>query len=170
MEEEEENEESEEHERPTWDEYFTAMCRTVRLRATCDRGRNGVVIVKGKRILTTGYVGSPAGMPHCDDAGHIIKETKHEDGRISKHCLRTTHAEINAITQAAKEGISIDEGIMYTLLEPCLHCAKAIINSGIKKVICEKKYHEALDARDLFEKAGIEVQYLTNELMEYDEQ
>jgi len=165
-----EHEEDEEHERPTWDEYFIAMCKTVRLRETCDLGKNAAVIVKGKRILTTGYVGSPTGMPHCDDVGHIIKEIKHGDGRISKHCLRTTHAEINAITQAAKEGIAVDDCTMYTLLEPCLHCAKAIINSGIKKIICEKKYREASEAMDLFQKAGVEVKYFTDELLEYDGQ
>src|SRR3989338_5863030 len=107
---------------------------------------------------------------HEEDVGHIIKEIKHGDGRISKHCLRTTHAEINAITQAAKEGIAVDDCTMYTLLEPCLHCAKAIINSGIKKIICEKKYREASEAMDLFQKAGVEVKYFTDELLEYDGQ
>lgn len=156
--------------RPSWDEYFIEICKAVRQRATCDRGRNGAVIVRNKQILTTGYVGSPAGMPHCDEVGHIIKEVKHEGGRITKHCLRTTHAELNAITQAAKTGVSLNEATIYTLLEPCLHCAKAIVNSGIKRVVCEKKYHDALEAQNIFENAGVELVYLTNELMKYDEQ
>ncbi|MFH1290255.1 MAG: cell division protein DedD, partial [Nanoarchaeota archaeon] len=78
-----------ENKRPSWDEYFMNVAHSVRERATCDRGRAGCVIVKDKRILTTGYVGSPAGLAHCDEAGHIIKELKHEDGSITKHCLRT---------------------------------------------------------------------------------
>ncbi len=156
--------------RPTWDEYFIGICKAVRERATCDRGRNGVVIVKGKQILTTGYVGSPAGMPHCDEVGHIIKEIKHEDGRVTKHCLRTTHAEINAIAQAAKTGIALDKGTLYTLLEPCLGCAKAIVNCGIEKVVCEKKYHDALEAKEVFRNAGVDLVYLTDEVLKYDEQ
>ncbi len=156
--------------RPTWDEYFIGICKAIRERATCDRGRNGVVIVKGKQILTTGYVGSPAGMPHCDEVGHIIKEVKHEDGRLTKHCLRTTHAEINAIAQAAKTGIALNESTVYTLLEPCLGCAKAIVNTGVKKVVCEKKYHDAIEAKEVFKNAGVEMVYLTEDLMEYDEQ
>lgn len=159
-----------EKKRPTWDEYFIEICKAVRSRATCDRGRNGVVIAKDKQILTTGYVGSPPGIPHCDDVGHSIKETIHEDGTITKHCLRTTHAEINAITQAAKKGTSIDGATLYTLLEPCFHCAKAIVNSGIKRVVCEKKYHVAQEARDLFLKAGVEHVHLTGELEIYDNQ
>jgi len=158
------------NQRPSWDEYFIKICQAVRERATCDRGRNGVVIVKDKQILTTGYVGSPAGQPHCDEIGHIIKETKHQDGKITKHCLRTTHAEINAITQAAKKGISIDGATLFTLLEPCLHCAKAITNSGIKRVVCEKEYHDASEARELFQKAGVEQVHLTNETMKYENQ
>jgi dCMP deaminase len=154
--------------RPSWDEYFIEICKAVRSRATCDRGRNGVVIVKGKQILTTGYVGSPIGMPHCDDVGHIIKETKHEDGRVTKHCLRTTHAEINAITQAAKLGVALDGATLYSLLEPCLHCAKAIVNSGIKRVVCEKRYHDAIEAQEIFQKAGVEHVHLTNEIQVYD--
>lgn len=155
--------------RPSWDEYFVEICRAVRSRATCDRGRNGAVIVKNKQILTTGYVGSPAGMPHCDEVGHIIKEVKHETGEVSKHCLRTTHAEINAITQAAKLGVAIDGATLYTLLQPCLACAKAIVNSGIKRVVCEKHYHVGQEAEELLTKAGVEQHFLTSEMMQYSE-
>jgi dCMP deaminase len=155
--------------RPSWDEYFIEICRVVRTRATCDRGRNGVVVVKDKRILVTGYVGSPPGFSHCDDAGHIIEEVKHDDGSVTKHCVRSTHAEVNAITQAAKQGISLDGGTLYTLLEPCFACAKAIVGAGIKRVVCEKKYHVAEKTRELFAKAGIEHVHLTGEMMVYDE-
>src|SRR3989344_6849014 len=94
------------HKRPSWDEYFLALADMVGSRGTCDRGRSGCVIARDKRILTTGYVGSPAGLPHCDEVGHIIHEVKHESGRLSSHCVRTIHAEENAIHQAAKLGIS----------------------------------------------------------------
>lgn len=155
--------------RPSWDEYFIEICKAVRSRATCDRGRNGVVIAKNKQILTTGYVGSPAGQPHCDEVGHIIKETKHETGEISKHCLRTSHAEINAIAQAAKLGIAVEDATLYTLLQPCLHCSKAIVNAGIKRIVCEKRYHVGKEAEELLKKADVEQNFITNEIMEYGE-
>src|SRR3989344_2355826 len=98
----------ESNKRPSWDEYFMQIAEAVGKRATCDRGRSGAIIVKDKHILATGYVGSPKGLPHCDDVGHLIKEVKHENGDITKHCLRTSHAEMNAICQAAKQGVSIE--------------------------------------------------------------
>lgn len=161
--------EKEKNKRPSWDEYFIGICKAVRERATCDRGRNGVVIARNKRLLTTGYVGSPAGLPHCDDVGHIIKELKHEDGRVSKHCLRTIHAEMNAITQAANHGISLNNATLYTLLQPCATCAKAIINCGIKRIVCEKRYHEGGEAEELLKKAGIQQEFITNEMETYQE-
>src|SRR3989344_6936165 len=88
--------------RPSWDEYFINIANEVSKRATCDRGKSGCVIVKDKHILTTGYVGSPAGLPHCDEVGHLFKTTTHENGKITQHCMRTTHAEQNAICQSAK--------------------------------------------------------------------
>src|SRR3989338_8679899 len=99
--------------RPTWDEYFMEIAQAVARRATCDRGRSGCVIVRNKQILVTGYVGAPAGLPHCDEVGHQIKTVTHEDGHVSQHCMRTTHAEQNAIVQAAKLGVAIDKGILY---------------------------------------------------------
>ncbi len=157
-------------ERPTWDEYFISICKAVRLRATCNRGRNGAVIAKDKRLLATGYVGSPSGMPHCDDVGHIMLKVVHENGKETKHCARTIHAELNAITQAAKDGIQLNGSTIYTLMEPCAYCAKAIINSGIKKVVSEKKYHGADESRSLFKGAGVEVNYMTDEVAEYEDQ
>ncbi|HWS49060.1 MAG TPA: hypothetical protein VN174_03360, partial [Candidatus Methanoperedens sp.] len=88
--------------RPSWDEYFLELADAVSKRATCDRGRSGCVIVRDKRILVTGYVGSPAGLPHCDEVGHLMKTMVNEDGSKSDHCVRTVHAEQNAICQAAK--------------------------------------------------------------------
>ncbi len=94
--------------RPTRDEYFMEVSRTIAKRATCDRGRSGCVIAKNKQILCTGYVGSPAGLPHCDEIGHQFKQMTHEDGSVTNHCVRTVHAEQNAICQAAKLGIALE--------------------------------------------------------------
>lgn len=99
--------------RPSWDEYFMEIASTVAKRATCDRGRSGCIIVKNRQILVTGYVGSPRGLPHCDDVGHLFKKTIHEDGSVTNHCVRTVHAEQNAITQAARLGIALEGGTLY---------------------------------------------------------
>jgi len=154
--------------RPTWDEYFMEVCRAVAKRATCDRGRSGCVIAKNKQILVTGYVGSPKGLPHCDDIGHQMKSTIHEDGHQSQHCVRTAHAEQNAICQAAKTGIAIDGATLYCKMTPCTVCAKMIVNSGIKKVICEKKYH-AGDEVTLYS-GGVEVIFLDENIEPYANQ
>jgi len=156
--------------RPNWDEYFIRISREVAKRATCDRGLSGCVIVKDKRIISTGYVGAPAGLPHCNEAGHLMKTVVEDDGTQRKHCVRTTHAEANAIAQAAKHGASVNGATIYCKMEPCLDCAKLIINSGIKRVVCEKRYHGAKHTRDYFQQAGVALQVLNNELEEYPDQ
>ncbi len=107
--------ENEKHVRPSWDEYFMQIANTVAQRATCDRGRSGCVIARDKQLLVTGYVGSPKGLPHCDDVGHQMRKVIHEDGSITNHCVRTVHAEQNAICQAAKLGISLQGSTLYCL-------------------------------------------------------
>ena len=156
--------------RPSWDEYFVKLSQIVAERATCDRGKSGCVIVKDKRILSTGYVGSPPGMPHCDEAGHLMKKVFDEDGNVSQHCVRTIHAEQNAIMQAAKFGTSVEGATIYLKMEPCRTCAMMIISSGIKKVVCERKYHAGQETRDLFKDAGVELTVLKDEVEEYDKQ
>ncbi len=156
--------------RPSWDEYFMEICRAVAKRATCDRGKSGCVIVKDKRLLVTGYVGSPIGVPHCDEVGHQMKTVVHEDGTRTQHCVRTTHAEQNAICQAAMVGISIEGGIIYCKMTPCSTCAKIIINAGIKKVICEKKYHAGKESEELFSQAGMEIEFLEDKIEKYNNQ
>lgn len=153
--------------RPTWDEYFINLCQAVAERGTCDRGQSGCVIVKGKRILTTGYVGSPSGMPHCDDAGHLMHKVINDDGTISQHCIRTTHAEQNALVQAAKFGISVDGATLYCKMEPCFVCAKMITSVGIKRVVCQRQYHGAKLTRELFAKAGVILDVLENKMETY---
>jgi len=151
--------------RPSWDEYFIEISRAVAKRSTCDRGRCGCVIVKDKHPLVTGYSGSPKGLPHCDEEGHQIESTLHKDGIERDHCIRPTHAEQNAICQAAKLGISINGATLYCKMEPCPTCAKMIINSGIERVVCEKKYQSG--ASELLKKAGVKVEILSNEVEKY---
>ncbi|MCL2293617.1 MAG: cytidine/deoxycytidylate deaminase family protein, partial [Spirochaetes bacterium] len=135
-----------------------------------NRGRSGCVIARDKRILVTGYVGSPSGLPHCDEAGHKFKKTIHEDGTITEHCIRTVHAEQNAICQAAKFGIPIEGATLYCRMTPCITCAMLIINCGIERVVCEKKYHAAADSEALFKEAGVSLEYKTTEIQEYEKQ
>ncbi len=153
--------------RPTWDEYFIGLVAEIGKRGTCDRGRAGCVIVKDKRIMTTGYVGSPVGVKHCDEIGHELKTTLHEDGTKSKHCVRTTHAEQNAICQAARYGISIDGATLYCKMEPCYICAKMIINAGIKRVVCALRYHGSKESRRIFKEAGVRLEVLSDEMLIY---
>ena len=153
--------------RPSWDEYFLDLADAVSKRATCDRGRSGCVIVRDKRILVTGYVGSPAGFPHCDEIGHEIKKTIEEDGGVSDHCVRTVHAEQNAICQAAKMGVSIDGATVYCRMTPCRTCAMLLINCGIKRVYCERKYQSGQESEKMFEKVRIKIDYKFNEVQKY---
>ena len=139
-------------------------------RATCDRGRAGTVIVKDKQILATGYVGSPVGMPHCDDVGHDLRKSIDEDGNISQHCVRTVHAEQNAICQAAKRGISIEGATVYTRMTPCSVCAMLLVNCGVSKIYCERKYHTGKESEQMFKKAKIKIEYKFKELQKYEDQ
>ena len=154
--------------RPTWDEYFIELSRTVASRSTCDRGRSGCVIVKEKHILCTGYVGSPPGMPHCDEVGHLLRKVIDEDGQTRQHCMRTIHAEQNAIIQAAKFGVSLGGSVIYCKMEPCRSCAMSIVAAGIKKVVCEKHYHASDDTKEIFAKCGVELVVLNDEVETYE--
>ena len=158
------------YKRPSWDEYFLEVSGTVAKRATCDRGRSGCVIARDKQILVTGYVGAPTGLPHCDDVGHQMKKMVHEDGSVTQHCVRTVHAEQNAITQAAKLGISINGSTLYCKMTPCRTCAMLIINCGIKRVVCEKKYHVGSESELMFKEAGVELIYFNEDVEKYDNQ
>jgi len=159
-----------EHKRPTWDEYFMNLAKEVAKRATCDRGRSGCVIVKNKQILTTGYVGSAKGMAHCDEVGHLMKSVTHSDGTVSQHCMRTIHAEQNAIVQAAKCGIPLEGAAIYGKMEPCRACAMMIINAGIVRVVAEKRYHGAQETRDMFKAADVKLDVIDDELEKYEKQ
>ena len=117
------------NDRVSWEPYFMNIAREVATRSTCDRKHVGAVIVRDKTILSTGYNGSIKGLPHCDEAGHEM---------VEGHCVRTTHAEANAIVQAAKNGVKIDSAEIYVTASPCYNCFKLIANSGIKIIY----YHE----------------------------
>lgn len=156
--------------RPDWDEYFIDMMDTVATRATCDRGRSGCIIVKDKRIICTGYVGSPSGLPHCDEVGHLMKQVIDDDGTTRQHCMRTIHAEQNAICQAARHGISLEGSTLYCKMEPCRVCAMLIISCGIKTVIAKNQYHAAQETREMFKQAGIEMRVLEQEVEGYENQ
>jgi dCMP deaminase len=136
-------------------------------RATCSRGRSGCVIAKDNQLLVTGYVGSPIGMEHCDEVGHQMKKILHEDESITEHCVRTVHAEQNAICQAAKNGVSIDGATLYCRMTPCRVCAMLIINCGIKRVVCERKYHAGSETERMFKQAGIQLDFIHDELQKY---
>lgn len=116
-----------------WDDYFMNIAREVATRATCDRKHVGALIVRDRVILSTGYNGSVRGLPHCDEIGHDM-----EDG----HCIRTVHAEMNAIVQAAKNGVAIDGATLYTTASPCWICFKLIANAGIKAIVYGEHYRE----------------------------
>ena len=156
--------------RPSWDEYFMELANAAAKRATCDRGRSGCVIVKDKQLLVTGYVGSPVGLPHCDEVGHLFKKTYHEDGTITNHCVRTVHAEQNAICQAAKRGIALEGATLYCRMTPCRTCAMLIINCGIKRVVCQQKYHAGEESEQMFKEAGIQLEFFNEEVLKYKNQ
>jgi dCMP deaminase len=152
--------------RPSWDEYFLNIVSVVATRATCDRGKSGCVIVKENRILSTGYVGSPGGFPDCYEAGHILREVKYEDGTIKQHCVRTIHAEQNAIVYAARFGVSLEGATLYCTMQPCYVCAMIIVAAGIKRVVCSGAY-QSNDSAEIFKKAGIDLLILNKEVIKY---
>jgi dCMP deaminase len=121
------------HHRASWDEYFMNIGREVATRSTCDRKHVGAVIVRDKTILSTGYNGSVRGLPHCDDEDHMM-----EDG----HCVRTIHAEANAIIQAAKNGTRIEGAGIYVTASPCWHCFKMIANAGLARIVFGEFYRD----------------------------
>ncbi|MFV1948412.1 MAG: cytidine/deoxycytidylate deaminase family protein [Anaerolineales bacterium] len=133
--------------RPTWNEYFLNIAREVAQRSTCERAKVGAVIVKDKRILTTGYNGSPRGLAHCTEVGCLM-----DNG----HCVRTLHAEQNAIIQAALHGVITEGAIIYVTHQPCFNCAKTIINAGISEIVYDREYHDERSL-EFLELAGVKL-------------
>lgn len=145
-----------------WDDYFLNIVTAVGLRAGCGRGKSGCVITKDNRILTTGYVGAAPNMPDCFNVGHLYHKIIHQDGSITQHCIRTIHAEQNAITQAAQMGIAIKGATLYCTMVPCFTCAKLIVVSGIIRVVCLHTYQDSSNSQDLFKQTQIELKVVNN--------
>ena len=126
--------------RLSWHEYFMSVAHLISQRATCKRAHIGAVIVRDNNILATGYNGAPTGLPHCTDENCIIYSSTHPDGTVEENCMNTIHAEMNAIIQAAKHGVSIKDSEIYITASPCINCLKALLNAGIKTIYYDKPY------------------------------
>ncbi len=140
--------------RPAWNEYFLKLAMLVSERATCPRMHCGCVLVKDKKILSTGYNGSIPGDDHCEDVGCLI---------VDNHCVRTIHAEMNAILQCAQNGINTTGATAYVTNMPCTNCAKALIGAGIREIVIFSDYHDTL-AEDFFHRADVTVTRLKQPL------
>ncbi len=136
--------------RPSWDQYFLKLAMLVSERATCPRMHCGCVIVKNKQILSTGYNGSIPGDEHCEDVGCMI---------VDNHCVRTIHAEMNALLQCALHGVSTQGATAYITNMPCTNCAKALIAAGIKEIVIFSDYHDTL-AEEFFSRAKVNIKRL----------
>ena len=133
--------------RVSWETYFMNIAREVATRSTCDRKHVGAVIVRGKTILSTGYKGSVRGMQHCDEIGHKME---------NRHCVRTIHAEANAVVQSARNGVRIDEAEIYVTASPCYDCFKMIANTGISSIYYGEFYRDTR-ITSLAEQIGIKL-------------
>ncbi len=136
--------------RVSWESYFMNIAQEVASRSTCDRKFVGSVIVRDKRILSTGYNGSIRGLPHCNEAGHEME---------NDHCVRTVHAEANAIVQSAANGVRIEGAEIFVTASPCYNCFKMIANSGIKKIYFGEFYRDER-IREHADELGIELVHL----------
>ena len=133
--------------RPSWDDYFMQITLQVARRSTCPRAAVGAVLVRDKRILTTGYNGAPRGLAHCTEAGCLM---------VNGHCVRTLHAEQNAIIQGALHGVDVSGSTIYVTHQPCLVCAKMVINAGIERVVYGGDYPDEIACAFMVE-AGLEL-------------
>ena len=156
------------HEHMSWDEYFINILKAVSLRATCNRGKAACIFVRDNIILSTGYVGSPRGFEDCDHSGHLFEETKHVGRQdLVNHCVRTVHAEQNAICNAVRLGISLTDSTVYVSFTPCRVCAMMLVQIGVKRVVCCAKYRTATIGDEILQKAGIVVDYIDTSEVKY---
>ena len=144
-------------ERPSWDEYFMKIAHLVAERSTCLRRKVGAIIVKDKRIISTGYNGAPRGVAHCLDTGCLREKLGIPSGERQELC-RGAHGEQNAIIQAASSGVNMEGATMYCTTAPCSTCAKMIINAGIRRLVLGERYPDSL-GEELIGEAGIETLY-----------
>ena len=147
--------------RPEWDEYFMEMAEVARKRSTCMRRHVGAIIVKDKRILATGYNGVPTGIEHCSSRGCLREQLGIPSGERHELC-RGIHAEQNAIIQAAYHGTSINGGTLYCTNQPCIVCAKMLINAGIKRIVIKDGYPDEF-AREMLSESGLDVEQMVHQ-------
>ncbi|GAB4281049.1 MAG: cytidine/deoxycytidylate deaminase family protein [Coriobacteriia bacterium] len=140
-------------ERPSWDEYFLTIATEVAKRSTCLRRNVGAVLVKDRRILATGYNGTPRGLRHCDEVGCLREQQGIESGQRHEMC-RGIHAEQNAIIQAALHGVAVEGAVLYSTHQPCVLCAKMLINAGVKEMVFADSYPDEL-AEEMLTEAGV---------------
>lgn len=141
--------------RPSWDEYFLEIANLVSSRSTCLRRQVGAVFVRDKRVLTTGYNGAPSGLKHCEEVGCIREREGVPSGERHELC-RGIHAEQNAMLQAAQFGISLRDSILYCTTQPCVLCAKMLINTGVRRIVVCGGYPDEL-SQQMLEEAGVEI-------------
>ena len=146
--------------RPDWDKYFMEITELVSTRTTCLRRSVGAVIVKENRILATGYNGAPAGLAHCLDIGCMREKMNIPSGERQELC-RGIHAEQNAIVQAARFGVSLMDSTIYINTQPCITCAKLLINVGVKRVVYKNPYPDKMSL-EILKEAGIAVEVYSN--------
>lgn len=144
--------------RPSWDQYFISIARLAATRSTCLRRKVGAVIVKNKRILSTGYNGAPRNLAHCLEVGCMREQMGIESGTRHELC-RAIHAEQNAVIQAAVSGVSIEGSSIYCTTFPCVLCSKILINAGINRIVVMEGYPDEL-SQQVLDEAGIKVEYL----------
>ena len=149
--------------RPSWDEYFMGIAKLTAERSTCLRRKVGAVIVKDKQIVSTGYNGAPKGIPHCDEKGGCFREMNNIPSGERHELCRALHAEQNAIIQAATSGRGVEGATIYITHQPCVICAKMIINAGINRIIVDECYPDEL-AIELLEDAGLKIVIMTEDL------
>ena len=141
--------------RPSWDEYFLEMARVIASRSTCLRRSVGAILVRDRRILATGYNGAPANLPHCSEVGCRREELGIASGERQELC-RGLHAEQNAIIQGALHGVSVRGSVLYCTTQPCVICAKMLINAGVERIVYEGDYADELSL-EMLREAGVEL-------------
>ena len=144
-----------ENKRPGWDQYFMEIAQTTMKRSTCLRRSVGALLVKNKHILATGYNGVPMNLRHCSETGCLRQQLNVPSGKMHELC-RGLHAEQNAIIQAALHGVSISGAALYCTHQPCVVCAKMLINAGVQKIVFQNPYPDEL-AESMLKEAGIEL-------------
>lgn len=145
--------------RPSWDEYFMQMAELTAQRSTCLRRQVGAIIVKEKHIIATGYNGAPKGLPHCEELGGCLREKLEIPSGERHELCRALHAEQNAIIQAATLGQSIEGATIYITHQPCIICAKMIMNAGISRIVIRRGYPDEM-SRGMLREAGLKVELI----------